>query len=85
MILVHLLLSYIFIDIFLNSNLWSYFMLQFLSQRKKLDAEERRIKQKKAREEFKKMLEVCSLLGWKFLQISGRNIYKNIHIIIIYS
>ncbi|XP_034227000.1 pre-mRNA-processing protein 40A-like isoform X1 [Prunus dulcis] len=35
---------------------------EFLVQRKKQEAEERRIKQKKAREEFKKMLEECSEL-----------------------
>ncbi|BBH09725.1 pre-mRNA-processing protein 40B [Prunus dulcis] len=35
---------------------------RFLVQRKKQEAEERRIKQKKAREEFKKMLEECSEL-----------------------
>ncbi|PPR87701.1 hypothetical protein GOBAR_AA32990 [Gossypium barbadense] len=32
---------------------------EFLGQKKKQDAEERRIKQKKAREEYKKMLEEC--------------------------
>lgn len=36
-----------------------YYMLQFLGQRKKHEVEERRIKQKKSREEFRKMLEVC--------------------------
>lgn len=33
-------------------------MFQYLGQRKKQEAEERRIKQKKAREDFTKMLEV---------------------------
>lgn len=33
-------------------------MFQFLVQKKKQDAEERRAKLKKAREDFKKMLEV---------------------------
>jgi hypothetical protein len=33
--------------------------IQYLGQRKKIEAEEKRIKQKKAREEFTKMLEVC--------------------------
>lgn len=33
--------------------------IQYLGQRKKLEAEERRMKQKRAREEFTKMLEVC--------------------------
>ena len=33
-------------------------VLQFVAQRKKQEVEERRIKQKKAREEFTKMLEV---------------------------
>ncbi|XWS54657.1 hypothetical protein CRYUN_Cryun10bG0107300 [Craigia yunnanensis] len=35
---------------------------EYLGQKKKQDAEERRIKQKKAREEYKKMLEECSEL-----------------------
>ncbi|CAI8606206.1 unnamed protein product [Vicia faba] len=35
---------------------------EYLGQRKKLEAEERRIKQKKAREEFTKMLEECKEL-----------------------
>ncbi|GMJ03491.1 pre-mRNA-processing protein 40A [Hibiscus trionum] len=35
---------------------------EFLGQKKKHDAEERRIKQKKARDEYKKMLEECSEL-----------------------
>lgn len=37
-----------------------------MGQKKKQDAEERRSRQKKAREDFKKMLEVCSLLVLKF-------------------
>lgn len=36
-----------------------YSFIQYLGQRKKLEAEERRMKQKRAREEFTKMLEVC--------------------------
>lgn len=46
----------------------SIVLFQFLSQRKKQEAEERRIKLKKAREEFKQMLEVCCLL---LLEISS--------------
>lgn len=41
-------------------------MFQFLVQRKKQEAEERRMKQKKAREEFKKMLEVSYILLERF-------------------
>lgn len=37
-------------------------MLQFLVQRKKKDAEERRARQKKAQEDFRNMLEVSWLL-----------------------
>lgn len=37
-------------------------MLQFLVQKKKKDAEERRARQKKAQEDFRKMLEVSWLL-----------------------
>jgi len=36
-----------------------FFIFQYLNQRKKHEAEEKRMKQKKAREDFKKMLEVC--------------------------
>ena len=45
-------------------------MSQFLGQRKKQEVEERRIKQKKAREEFRKMLEVC---------FSSRSLFDPIH------
>lgn len=54
------------LDTFLN---WCWnlnFMLQFSVQRKKQEAEERRSKLKKAREEFKKMLEVSCLFVLKF-------------------
>lgn len=40
-----------------------------MGQRKKQEVEERRVKQKKAREDFIKMLEVCFLLGLKFLLV----------------
>lgn len=42
-------------------------MFQFMVQRKKQEAEERRNKLKKAREDYKKMLEVSVCCFWKFL------------------
>lgn len=39
-----------------------FISLQYLGQRKKQEAEERRIKQKKAREDFTRMLEVIYVL-----------------------
>lgn len=41
--------------------LTNLFIFQYLNHRKKQEAEEKRMKQKKAREDFKKMLEVCSI------------------------
>jgi hypothetical protein len=49
-------------------------LFQFLSQRKKQDAEERRNKLKKAREEFKQMLEVCCLLLLEIYSTLSNNI-----------
>jgi hypothetical protein len=52
-----------------------FFLFQFLSQRKKQEAEERRSKLKNAREEFKQMLEVCCLLLVEISTISIHIIY----------
>ena len=49
-------------------------LFQFLSQRKKQDAEERRNKLKKAREEFTQMLEVCCLLLLEIYSTLSNNI-----------
>lgn len=45
------------------------FLLQYLGQRKKQEAEERRFKLKKAREDYKKMLEVSCLLFLEMISI----------------
>jgi len=37
-----------------------FFSIQYLNQKKKQEAEERRARNKKAREDFRKMLEVSS-------------------------
>lgn len=47
--------------------IWLCIMLKYLMQRKKLEAEERRLRQRKAKEEFTKMLEVWSLTFWVIL------------------
>ena len=40
---------------------YSYDCFQYLAQRKKQEAEEKRLKQKKAREDFLVMLQVCHI------------------------
>ncbi|PON40510.1 WW domain containing protein [Parasponia andersonii] len=50
---------------------------EFLSQRKKLDAEEKRNKQKKAREEFKKMLEESAELTSSTRWSKAESLFEN--------
>lgn len=53
----------LFVNIFL---VITNFLFQYLGQKKKQDAEERRLKLKKARDDYKKMLEVSCLLLSEF-------------------
>ncbi|RYR72925.1 hypothetical protein Ahy_A02g007147 isoform C [Arachis hypogaea] len=50
---------------------------EYLGQRKKLEAEERRMKQKKAREEFTKMLEECKELTSSMRLSKAINMFEN--------
>ncbi|KAL1353578.1 pre-mRNA-processing protein 40A isoform X2 [Arachis hypogaea] len=50
---------------------------EYLGQRKKLEAEERRMKQKKAREEFTKMLEECKELTSSMRWSKAINMFEN--------